>query len=1160
MKPTTLSLLFRNHFRAASLLLSFLLAVSVVFAQQPAPKIEVTSATYGAGSKVVDVAPAISAVLAKGRYDITVGNGLASADPAEGTVKELRVVYTIDGVSRTITAGEGDQVNLRTGKTSRLSAASEEQLRATLSADVLAAVKPRLIPVRYACDDYVVASVVVTDPAFGAKADATTDCTEAVQRAIDAAFASGGGVVFFPAGRYAFDGTLLLRPNVTLRGDWKQPGDTPQSQRVEGAVLMPRGGRGSEDGTPFISLQAGACVRNLSIYYPDQKASGVVAYPWTIGTDVRSGMDCFTVQNVTLVNSYQGLRLGPDDCELSEVRNVYGTPLKTGFSKYYASDTPRIVHLRYSPDYWLNAGLGAAPHEAALRKYLFDNGTGLVFMRTDGHDLFDVKVSGYGVGILFQKGPAGTPYGGMYDVSATGGNIGVLAIEGRTVWQFTRCRFEGRTAGLWAKEKYNTHLQFDTCQLAGADALRDDGSASVQMESCACTGNVNMTGPGALTMVACRLIGSADRVKLGPDVVRSLIQGGIAASRVENHSLGCVRIDPAPVEAREASQCPPLPPDPRPAKALLFNVESFGAKSDGLTDAPFDNTGAFQRALDAAGRAGGGTVFVPGGLYRFAGSLFVPSGVELRGCSDGSHHTQTKGSVLLPTAGRGDENGKPFISLATGSGARGVTIYYPDQKIDQVKPYPWTFRSLGPRCWVLDVAAANPYQMIDFGSNPSEGHLIRYVMSDCLRRGFWVSKGNGTIDGCTMNPHLWQRQFKGAPKLCAAADVPASVSSPMFGEYLFDHQEAIIVGSSPRELQVNVAICPGGTGLTYESDGGVSGGGWAINHESDSHTLPLLIKSVAPAGLEMSNTILATVVKSRLALQVEKSNSGRVSLFNGSTWGDSIEASFSLLGSGTTEIHNWSLGQDRVLAGYGDIVMHSVECRTSAAENVEAVAPLKRLALCANSSGADPFTYPAASTVFARGNGADIVSVPLNDRFATGFEPGQPAPSCRLVVNQDLLASECKLVPGAGRNGSAGLVLTASPKLDSKHTAGVFELFTPQGLVVKPDTLLRFWLHPGNPMGRNTVVDLNFSDGRVLRGAIDDIGGRSMHPMAKRGAVGKWTKVECRIGRYAPGMTIKSIVFIFDTGHPTGDANAVLDDIEIGEPEPSVAPGGTIGH
>jgi hypothetical protein len=221
------------------------------------------------------------------------------------------------------------------------------------------------------------------------------------------------------------------------------------------------------------------------------------------------------------------------------------------------------------------------------------------------------------------------------------------------------------------------------------------------------------------------------------------------AQAVQNASKGDVQIDNKPL-ASQRFNVPTLqmPPDPKPAKAGLYNVLDFGAQPS-KANTTFDNTSAFQAALDAAGRAGGGTVYVPGGFYRFSGHLQVPTGVEMRGVFDVPHHTMSLGSVLLPTEGRGSEQGAPFISLASKSGLRGLTFWYPEQFVDDIVPFPWTVRSMGPGCWMMDVSTANSYNYVDFGTHASEGHLLRYVAGSPLRRGIRVSKGSGVVIAAT---------------------------------------------------------------------------------------------------------------------------------------------------------------------------------------------------------------------------------------------------------------------------------------------------------------------------------------------------------------------------------------------------------------------------
>ena len=105
-----------------------------------------------------------------------------------------------------------------------------------------------------------------------------------------------------------------------------------------------------------------------------------------------------------------------------------------------------------------------------------------------------------------------------------------------------------------------------------------------------------------------------------------------------------------------------------------FTVQEFGAKGDGVAD----ETAAFQKALNAMSAAGGGTVFAPEGQYRFAGRLVIPQSVTLRGewKAPTNQDRSVAGTILMPTAGKGNADGRAFIQLVGSTGLRDLSIWY----------------------------------------------------------------------------------------------------------------------------------------------------------------------------------------------------------------------------------------------------------------------------------------------------------------------------------------------------------------------------------------------------------------------------------------------------------------------------------------------------
>ena len=182
----------------------------------------------------------------------------------------------------------------------------------------------------------------------------------------------------------------------------------------------------------------------------------------------------------------------------------------------------------------------------------------------------------------------------------------------------------------------------------------------------------------------------------------------------------------------------------------VYSVRAFGAKGDGKAD----GTSAFQKALDACGKDGGGIVFVPTGNYLLKGHLELPEHVTLEGVFRApTARTQYKGSTLLAVEGKGKDSGNPFILLRSNSVLKGITVFYPEQDKKNPVAYPWCVGGAGDNCSIIDVLLVNPWQAVDFGTAPCGRHLIRGLYAQPLHKGIFVDKcfDVGRIE----DVHLW---------------------------------------------------------------------------------------------------------------------------------------------------------------------------------------------------------------------------------------------------------------------------------------------------------------------------------------------------------------------------------------------------------------------
>eukprot|EP00055_Hartaetosiga_balthica_P006637 m.21294 g.21294 ORF g.21294 m.21294 type:complete len:478 (-) comp5337_c0_seq1:33-1466(-) len=187
-----------------------------------------------------------------------------------------------------------------------------------------------------------------------------------------------------------------------------------------------------------------------------------------------------------------------------------------------------------------------------------------------------------------------------------------------------------------------------------------------------------------------------------------------------------------------------------------YDVEDFGAKGDNKTD----NTQAFQSALNTAYQNAGGIVFAPPGLYRFSGNIIVPPAVTLQGSYDSvpSHDCRqgdypNDGTVLMPTANRGNDTADPFITVNEDGGLHGVVIFHIDQLPNQAPvPYPYAVFLNGNNAAVTDVEILNAWNGIS--AVLAHRHYIARIQGQPLNIGVFIDSTYdiGRIEDVHFNP------------------------------------------------------------------------------------------------------------------------------------------------------------------------------------------------------------------------------------------------------------------------------------------------------------------------------------------------------------------------------------------------------------------------
>jgi hypothetical protein len=785
----------------------------------------------------------------------------------------------------------------------------------------------QLVSSPYPTPDAFVAAYNVKD--YGAKGDGVTDDTRAIQAVLDKLkFGknsnnkdyNGGGVVYIPEGKYVIKSTITIPRGVTLRGDWEQP---VKGQPIKGTILLSYVGKYSTGLPPLLMLSSTSAVIGLAIWYPEQDPNKVTAYSPAIclglSTDGWEGQS-MSARNITLVNAYEGIvfqRKYKDSGASPNVYNIYGTPLHTGVEIDCISDVGRIEWIDFSPDYWSGSGLPNSPQKGSdFEKYIYDNATGILMMKNDWSYTCYVNVEGYKNGFHSSKstnsgvrGPNGHNYNMTFRNCKNGVYFSGIANSGIMFTDITTENCENGFAIDALEDQSSINLvHINNCDIhATNNAIVSDKASKAYVilhQTKVRKGAVDIRS-GSFSSTDADYTNDFPHLTIGMDA-RVILTGNRFTdnTQINNRSQFESKIDHTPMNLSPLPAFPRVHPEEQKQKPdrhafYLATAEPFNAKGDAVTD----NTNAIQSALDQAGLAGGGIVFLPPGKYKVTGHLVIPAGVELRGSVDIRSTPNTPGSTLEAYADRNNEDGEPFVKLSEGSGIRGIVFNYPEQisgDLPHPAKYPYTIQGLGKDIYIINIGIRGVYKGVDLFTHKCDNHYVDYLAGHALVEALKVggNSENGLICNLQFNVlsyaggYAWK--FGSWPN---STTDDGGIASAATYQYSLNYMDFIVADDCKDLVLYNNFIYGNKRGTVFTSSTGKGASGIAMGHAIDGSRRAFCFESLAPAGFNFINSQIVALRENesdQTSSFIETSSSfegkGKATLFSCNYWGNATRA------------------------------------------------------------------------------------------------------------------------------------------------------------------------------------------------------------------------------------------------------------------------------
>uniref|UniRef100_A0A4Y8PQD0 Carbohydrate-binding protein n=1 Tax=Paenibacillus athensensis TaxID=1967502 RepID=A0A4Y8PQD0_9BACL len=620
----------------------------------------------------------------------------------------------------------------------------------------------KIVSTNYPTTDVVIADYDVIG--YGADNTGVSDSTSAINAAMNDCYSNGGGTVWLPDGTYKVTSTINVYAYCTLRGDWHDPDN---GAGAYGTTIRAEVASG-DSGPVVFQIGGSAGVKGVTVYYPNQNASNPVPYNSTLlipGGDWIGSQNFMmsTIENVTLLNSYRGI----------------GISVKPGDVGAGGHEVAQVKNIRATALYrgavaYNGSDVGTWQHVKFSNSYWANAGASF-----NAPALTTLNSYTRANGIAFTIGEL--EWDQFQDIYASDYNIGMNIVKG------PRGEFSGV---LWGATLINTNVAVKVDAIDtrwGAAFLRSTlagSSYSVQNNSGgyikvadsslsgATAGNVQVSNPGSPTSYSEPVV---------PKVTRAVLY--------------------------DVSQSP-------------YNAPSVSSRGPSLPTV--DATSSIQSALNDAGNAGGGVVYVPAGWYKISTHLTIPANVELRGASSVPQRDEdgySAGTVLMAYEGHNTSNPETATALLTLNGNRagvsGLRVFYPNNNpANGVVPYPYMIRGNGSSTYVVNIGTANAYNAVDLSTYRNDNHYVHRVVGLFLNNGIVVGNSTtGWIDNVLTNGNAITRIGYNVPGWVSGSNLFSQVIDPVTRQ----NEKLIVINGASNEWVSNAFAYGANLGLYVKS-------------------------------------------------------------------------------------------------------------------------------------------------------------------------------------------------------------------------------------------------------------------------------------------------------------------------------------------------------